>query len=248
MTIFGLAVDNLTIAQTLARVESLVSTGRSTGRSHRHVTIDVHKTVTAARDRRLADVINRSDLVSADGMPVVWASRLLRRPIAERVTGIDLFDRLLGMASRHGWTVYFLGAEEMVLANLTSAVQQRYPALQVVGARNGYWKLDDDHSVAEAVRAAAPHILFIGMTFPKAECFLAEYGTAIDVPYSLSVGGSFDVIAGKVTRAPLWMQRRGLEWLWRVLQEPRRLGKRYFVDAIYFVRLLSGELICSVRL
>jgi N-acetylglucosaminyldiphosphoundecaprenol N-acetyl-beta-D-mannosaminyltransferase len=238
VAIFGLALNKLTMAQTLGMVENYISSGEAVC----HLTADLTKAVRAARDRAFADLINRATLVSTDGMSIVWAFWLLQREAVERVTGVDLCERLLSMASDRGWSVYFLGAKEPVVRTLVAVVQKRFPTLKIVGACNGYWRPEEDEFVINTVIAAAPHILFVGVSSPKAERFLAKWQCAPGARYSISVGGSFDVIAGIVSRAPRWMQRTGLEWFWRLLQEPKRLTKRYFFSAIYLPRLFLQEL------
>lgn len=238
VTILGLKFDNLTLAQTLGRVEALIANGST----HRHLTINVHNMVATTRDRGLKDIINESDLVSADGMPIVWISPFVGPSVQERVTGVDLFKGLVYRSAKVGWSVYFLGAEEAVLEKLVGLVHRRWPRLRLVGRRNGYWSEEQEALVVDAIRVAKPDILFIGMTFSKTMHFLEKYQLSIGIPYCLAVGGTFDVLAGKVARAPLWMQDCGLEWLWRILQEPWRLGPRYAMDSIGFLRLLGQEL------
>ena len=155
----------------------------------------------------------------ADGMAVVWASRMLGETLPERVTGIDLFEQLLEVAARRGLSVYFLGATDAVLDDLMAEVGRRHPGLRVAGRRNGYFDEAEAAAVARAIDAARPDFLFVGISTPKKERFLAEWAPRMDVGVCHGVGGAFDVLAGKVSRAPDWMQRLGLEWLYRVIQE-----------------------------
>ena len=235
----GCRIDNLTMAQTLEAVEDFIARGVP----HQHVVVNVDKLVKASRDPELRRIINACDLVNADGMPVVWASRLLGQPLMERVTGIDLFEALMGRAAEKRWRVYLLGAREEVVQRVREVYQARYPQLAIAGARNGYWTGAEEPAVAEAVRAARPDILFVAMSSPKKEEFLGKWQRHMGVPFAMGVGGSFDVAAGKLKRAPLWMQRVGLEWFYRFLQEPRRMFRRYFIEDMAFFRLLGGELL-----
>jgi N-acetylglucosaminyldiphosphoundecaprenol N-acetyl-beta-D-mannosaminyltransferase len=203
-----------------------------------HVVVNVDKIVKANRDPRLLEIINRCDLINADGMPVVWASRLLGHPLKERVAGIDLFLALVERAAVNGWGVYFLGAREDVLAEAVGVLVAQCPKLKVVGRRSGYWAADEEHTVVEMIRAARPDLLFVAISSPQKERFLGQYARELSIPFSMGVGGSFDVVAGRTRRAPLWMQRTGLEWFFRFLQEPRRMFRRYFIDDPYFLVLL----------
>lgn len=236
--VLGCAVDNLTIDETIERVKQFVASGGP----HQHVVVNVDKIVKAARDPALRRAINACDLINVDGMPVVWASRLLGTPLKERVTGVDLFERLLAVAAQQGWSVYLLGATDDVVNRVGTLAQQRFPGLRVAGARNGYWRPEEDEQVARAVSATAPELLFVAISSPKKEQFLSRYLQLMGAPFAMGVGGTFDVFAGKVRRAPMWMQRSGLEWFYRFLQEPRRMFRRYFVEDLYFFRLLAREL------
>ncbi|HOW72106.1 MAG TPA: WecB/TagA/CpsF family glycosyltransferase [Phycisphaerae bacterium] len=205
--------------------------------------VNAAKIVNMRRDVLLRESVCSSDLVLADGMAVVWASRLLGQSLPERVAGIDLFESLLGVADREGWSVYFLGARQEVLENLVRAVQVRYPGVMVAGCRNGYFDEDEAESVATTIRNAQPDLLFVGMSPPKKELFLANYGRRMGVPVCHGVGGSFDVLAGKTKRAPVLWQLVGLEWFYRVLQEPSRLWRRYLVTNLVFAWLVACALV-----
>ena len=233
--ILGCAVDNLSMLETLDRVGVMIATGAP----HQHVVINADKVVKAARDPELAAIIARCDLINADGMPVVWASHLLGQPLKERVTGIDLFFSLLERAEREGWRVYFLGAKEEIVTEVVRRAHQRHPGLPIAGARNGYWKPDEEQAVVDAIAVAKPDILFVAINSPRKEEFLAKYQRQMRVPFAMGVGGTFDVMAGLTRRAPVWIQRTGFEWFYRFLQEPRRMFRRYFIDDMGFFWLLA---------
>lgn len=236
--LMGCDIDNLTMAETLERVQTFIDSGRP----HQHVVVNVDKLVKAAKDAELRDVINNCDLINADGMPVVWASRLLGKPLKERVTGVDLFEALMQRASTTGWRIYLLGAREHVVAKVKSIYEQKYPGLVIAGHRNGYWSDDEELSVVREIAQARVDVLFVAISSPKKERFLGRYQTEMRVPFAMGVGGTFDVAAGLVKRAPRWMQRSGLEWFYRFLQEPRRMFRRYFVEDMAFVGLLLQEM------
>jgi N-acetylglucosaminyldiphosphoundecaprenol N-acetyl-beta-D-mannosaminyltransferase len=229
--LFGIAIDRLTMDETVARIREMV---RQRG-LHQHVVVNAAKIVALGHDPELLEVIRSCDMVNADGMSVVWASRLLGDPLPERVAGIDLFERLVRTASEDGTSVYFLGATEAVVEEVAAVYSRRYPGLRIAGFRNGYW--DDDEAVVAAVRACAPDYLFLAIPSPRKEFWVRDHLEALGTPFVMGVGGSFDVVAGKVARAPLWAQQTGLEWAWRLAQEPRRMWRRYLYTNAAFVRI-----------
>ena len=233
----GCAVDNLDMEESLAVVEGFIRSGRP----HQHVVVNVDKIVKASRDPGLRRIINDCDLINADGMPVVWASRLLGKPLKERVTGVDLFEALMARAARKGWRVFLLGAREEVVSGVARLYPARYPGLTIAGYRNGYWSKAEEEEVVAQIGAARPDILFVAISSPTKEAFLARYQAAMKVPFAMGVGGTFDVAVGHVKRAPVWMQKAGLEWFYRFLQEPRRMFRRYFIEDMAFVALFARE-------
>ncbi len=237
INLMGCAVDNLNMEETLGVVDGFIRSGRP----HQHVVVNVDKIVKASRDPALRQIINDCDLINADGMPVVWASRLLGKPLKERVTGVDLFEALMARAADKGWRVFLLGAREEVVGGVARLYPARYPGLTLAGYRNGYWKPEEEAQVVAQIAAARPDILFVAISSPKKEAFLARYQAAMKVPFAMGVGGTFDVAVGLVKRAPVWMQNAGLEWFYRFLQEPRRMFRRYFIDDMAFVALFARE-------
>jgi exopolysaccharide biosynthesis WecB/TagA/CpsF family protein len=237
--LFDVDVDALTMAETV----ELLMASLDEGSPIQHVVLNAAKVVAMAGDDRLRDVIAACPIVNADGSSVVWASRLLRRPLPERVAGIDLFQQLVARAARDGRSVYFLGAKQDVLAAMLARFRKTFPTLRVAGAHDGYWH--DDAEVIAKVRAAAPDLLFLAIPSPRKEFWLAEHLPALAVPFAMGVGGSFDVVAGKIARAPKWIQRIGCEWVFRLAQEPRRMWKRYLVGNSKFLWLTAKELLRS---
>jgi N-acetylglucosaminyldiphosphoundecaprenol N-acetyl-beta-D-mannosaminyltransferase len=236
--VLGADVDRLDMAQTVERCRELVEAGGPA----QHVCVNAAKLVALQRDPRLREIVAGCDVVSADGQAVVWAARLLRQPVPERVAGIDLMRELLAVAERDGRRVYFLGARREVLRAALARIRARHPALQVVGARDGYFTASEEAEVCAAIRAARPDLLFVAMSSPRKEYWLGKHARELGVPFSMGVGGALDVEAGLVRRAPGWMQRAGLEWLFRLLQDPRRLLGRYVVGNARFVALVLQEL------
>jgi N-acetylglucosaminyldiphosphoundecaprenol N-acetyl-beta-D-mannosaminyltransferase len=238
ITLMGCQIDNLSMEDTLAAVEGFIRSGQP----HQHVVLNVDKLVKASRDEALRSIINDCALVNADGMPVVWASRLLGKPLKERVAGVDLFEALMGRAADKGWRVFLLGAREEVVLGVRDAYLRKYPQVLIAGWRNGYWNGEQEEAeVVEQIRASGADLLFVAMSSPKKEQFLGRHQAAMKIPFAMGVGGTFDVAIGRLRRAPRWMQNAGLEWLFRFLQEPRRLFRRYFIEDMAFIWLLIKE-------
>ena len=234
--LFGVEIDALDMAHTVDRIMSLIDQRVKV----QHVALNAAKVVMVSKDAKLRAVIRACPVVNADGQSVVVASRLLRKPLPERVAGIDLFAELVKRSAENGRSVYFLGARDDVLDVLLRRFRIQYPTLRVAGFRNGYWS--DDAEVIQQVRAAQPDLLFLAIPSPRKEFWLAEHLPALGVPFAMGVGGSFDVLAGKVKRAPKWVQRIGCEWVYRLVQEPRRMWKRYLVGNTAFMWLTIKEL------
>jgi N-acetylglucosaminyldiphosphoundecaprenol N-acetyl-beta-D-mannosaminyltransferase len=238
ITLMGCTIDNLSMEETLQTIEGFIHSGKP----HQHVVVNVDKLVKASRDPELRRIINECALINVDGMPVVWASRLLGKPLKERVAGVDLFEALMRRAGEKGWRVFLLGAQEEVVGKVAATYQRRYPALVLAGWRNGYWQGEaEEAQVAGQIRDARPDLLFVAISSPKKEQFLGRWQAEMRIPFAMGVGGTFDVAIGRVKRAPVWMQKSGLEWFYRFLQEPRRMFRRYFIEDMAFVWLFIKE-------
>ena len=238
-TVLGLPLAALTMAEVVALCDEHI-------RAHQRLLIGVvnaAKVVNMRRDAVLRAAVLAADLLLADGMAVVWAAWLLRRPLPERVAGIDLFVRLLEQAHERHYRVYCLGATGEVLAAVVQRIQREYSGVQLVGWHDGYFAGGAEERVVAEIAAAAPDILFVAMSSPKKEQFLARWIDRMQVTVCHGVGGSFDVLAGKVRRAPVTWRRLGLEWLYRVVQEPRRMWRRYLVTNTLFSMLVLRELL-----
>ncbi|QMU71507.1 WecB/TagA/CpsF family glycosyltransferase [Streptacidiphilus sp. P02-A3a] len=238
-TLFGFELDALTMDQTVDRCLTAVREGEQLEIG----VVNAAKLVNMRRDPRLAGAVSGCDLVLADGQAVVWAARLLRAPLPERVAGIDLFLRLLAAAEKSGLSVYLLGARQPVLDLMLQQISSRFPELKVAGSRNGYFEDAEQGAVADAIADSGAQLLFLGMTSPKKELFTAGYGPRSGVRVVHGVGGSFDILAGVTRRAPEVWQRLGAEWLYRALQEPRRLGRRYLTTNTRFLLMTVRELV-----
>lgn len=240
--LLGCPVDLLTMQETVEMIDQAIATGRRT----RHVVVNVAKLVAARRDAELREAIEAADIINADGMGIVWGARLCGIPIQERVTGIDLMAALLKLCAEKGYRAYFLGSRRELLGSAVSEIRRRHPNLKIAGYRDGYYRPQDEGMVVAEIRAARADLLFLALPSPQKERFSARKFHALNVPFTMGVGGSLDVIAGHVKRAPSWMQRAGLEWAFRLMQEPGRMWRRYLVTNSVFASLIALELYRSL--
>lgn len=236
-------ISKLSLDQVISELETYVLEKRP-----RYISVvNVAKIVKMRSDQELNASVRSASIIGADGVPLVWASRLLGDPLPGRVNGTDLMYRLLGRANERGYRVFFFGASEEVLQNVLRRVRQDYPGAVIAGAQNGYFKPEEEWNIANKIRDSRADIIFIAFGTPKKEIWVRRYLDVMSVPVVHGVGGSFDVFAGLIPRAPVWMQQWGLEWFYRLLQEPRRMWSRYLVTNSVFIYLLFRELI-RVRL
>jgi len=237
--VLGCPVDALDMEATVARCEEIVAERTYA----QHMALNVAKLVACRDDELLRSAVENSAIVNADGQGVVLAARLLGTRLPERVAGIDLMDALMARAAERGWRVFILGAKDEVLERASEVLAERHPGLILAGTRNGYFKPEETAGVCEQIRDAKTDVLFVAMGTPHKELFLAEHGPSLGVPLVMGVGGAIDVVAGVTRRAPLLWQRLGLEWLYRMLQEPRRMFRRYAVTNARFAALLGRALV-----
>lgn len=233
----GIPVDILTEGETLQKIENAIDTRQRL----QHVALNVAKLVSLRSNNELrADVIS-SDLVGIDGMGIVLALKILGYSKATRVSGVDLMNSVLALSARKGYRPYFLGAKPDVVAQAVARAQTQNQELIFAGYHDGYFSTDKEEEILQLIRQSNADCLFIGMPTPQKERLLCRWRDRLDVPFIMGVGGSFDVIAGKVNRAPKWMQNNGLEWLYRTYQEPKRMWWRYLrtnaIFATYLVKL-----------
>lgn len=237
MSLRALPIAPITMEQALDRVDAAVA-----NRTRLRIgVVNAAKIVNMASDASLREDVLASDLVLADGASVVWARRLLGRPLPERVAGIDLMMGILRRGNEKRYRVFCLGATREVLDGVCARIAADFPGIVVVGARDGYYSDADEEALAAQIDRSSPDVIFVAMTSPRKERFLARWSQRLDVRVWHGVGGSFDVLAGKTRRAPRLWQQLGLEWLYRVLQEPRRLWKRYLVTNTVFCAMVVRE-------
>lgn len=236
--LFGIGVHALNMDQVLDIVDETIE---NRGRLLIGV-VNAAKVVNMRRDAALRDAVLSSDLILADGVSVVWAARILRRPLPERVAGIDLMHGMLRRGNERGRRVFCLGARQDALEKAVASIRSSYPGIVIAGTRDGYFEVDQEPEIVEKIKASRADLLFVAMSPPKKEIFLGKWVEEMGVPVCHGVGGAFDVLAGRVRRAPPIWRRLGLEWLYRVKQEPRRMWRRYLVTNTLFCAMILGDL------
>jgi N-acetylglucosaminyldiphosphoundecaprenol N-acetyl-beta-D-mannosaminyltransferase len=236
--VLGARIDRLDMTGTLERCVKAIESREYT----QHMAVNAAKLVSMTKDPELRRIVNDCGIVNADGQAVVWASKVLGDPLPERVAGVDLMHELIAQAEDRGHRPFILGATGESLDRAVDELRRRHPRLQLAGYRDGYFSQDEQPTVAEEIRATGADILFVAISSPTKEYFLAEYGEKMGVPLVMGVGGSVDIISGVTRRAPRVWQKLGLEWLYRLLQEPRRMFKRYAVTNTVFLTLVLRTL------
>ncbi|MCS7079221.1 MAG: WecB/TagA/CpsF family glycosyltransferase [Chloracidobacterium sp.] len=236
----GVPVANVTLDEVMARITAWLEAPHF----HRMAVVNAAILLDAERNARFRAALATADLVTADGMSVVWATRWLSRlggRLVARVAAPDVMEAVLAQCERRGHRVYLLGATAEVVIQARNRLQRRFPKLAVAGVRDGYFTDEEAPAVAAAVHQTRADVLFAAMGSPRQELWLAQYGPQTGVRFALGVGGYFDILAGRRRRAPRWMQACGLEWLFRFLQEPRRLWRRYLIGNVAFLLFLARE-------
>jgi N-acetylglucosaminyldiphosphoundecaprenol N-acetyl-beta-D-mannosaminyltransferase len=220
--ILGCRVDLITSQEAISGIKALVERGRPA-----HViTLNAEIVYQAQANQDLREIINSADMITPDGIGIVWAGRRLGFNIRERVTGIDLFYRLCEEALNQGWKIYLLGSAPGVAEAAANQLAATYPGLQICGTHHGYFSEEDMPAMVQEIRHQAPHLLFVALGAPKQEIWIKKYKEQLGVPACIGVGGSLDVIAGYKKRAPGWIIKVNMEWLYRLLAEPRRFKRQ----------------------
>ncbi len=234
----GIPVDALTMEETTAQIDLAIQNRQRIN----HVVINAGKVVAMQKDSDLHRSVVTCDLINADGQSIVWASRFLGNALPERVAGIDLMQNLVELASLKKYKCFFFGARENVVKKVVEIYSQQYGKEVIAGYRNGYFTREEEPEIARQISESGAQLLFVAMPSPHKENFMYTYRDVLSgVNFNMGVGGSFDVIAGFTKRAPVWMQKTGMEWFYRFIQEPRRMWKRYLVGNSRFLYLVFRE-------
>jgi N-acetylglucosaminyldiphosphoundecaprenol N-acetyl-beta-D-mannosaminyltransferase len=236
--LFGAPIHKLTMNETIQMIDEAI---QKKEQMHQ-VVVNAAKLVNMQKDEALRKSVVEGNIINADGQSVVWASRLLKKPLPERVAGIDLMEHLVKLAADKNYKIFFLGAKEEVVLKVIDKYKSKYSPDIIAGYRNGYFAKEEEVTVAKQIAESSADILFVAMTSPKKEIFLNNYKDLIQTPFIMGVGGSFDVVSGITKRAPVWMQKNGLEWFYRVMQEPKRMWKRYLVTNTLFIGYVLREI------
>jgi N-acetylglucosaminyldiphosphoundecaprenol N-acetyl-beta-D-mannosaminyltransferase len=242
ITLLGTLIDNLSLHETADRVCDMIE---SRGPYGCVVTPNVDHIMRLHHDSLFREVYANAALVVPDGVPLVWASRFLKTPLKGRVNGTDLFELLAARSADRGYRLFFLGGNPGAAERAAEVLVRRHPALVIAGTYCPPFGFDSDETlnreIQNRIRSSGADILFIGIGAPRQELWMYRYGSACGVSMALGIGVSFSLVGGDISRAPVWMQRSGLEWFWRLLTEPGRLWKRYLVDDIPFLWLVLRE-------
>ncbi len=235
---FNTKIDSLTMDETIAFIlKSIVERKQIV-----HNSINANKIVLIKKYPLLKESLDEADIVNADGQSVIYASKWLGKPLPERVAGIDLMTKLLEQAYKNQLKVYLFGAKEEVVKRLINIINKQYATRIIAGYRNGYFQPEEENDIANEINKSGANILFVGIPSPKKENFIKKHRVKLSsVSLLMGVGGSFDVLSGSIKRAPKWMQKIGMEWVFRLLMEPRKMWKRYLIGNIKFIRLLFDE-------
>lgn len=206
----------------------------------------VNSITSVYRQPALSKIYNSADLVLCDGMPIKWASHFLKTPLKERITGLDVLPAYIAECADRGYSMFFLGASDGVATHLKKAVEIKYPGVQIAGSYTPSFaerfSEEENEKMIEMINTAKPNVLWVSLTAPKQDIWIYEHLHRLNVNIAIGIGGAFEVSAGLIPRAPKWMQRNGLEWFFRFLQEPRRMFRRYFIDApVFFPKVLQQK-------
>jgi N-acetylglucosaminyldiphosphoundecaprenol N-acetyl-beta-D-mannosaminyltransferase len=237
--LLGAPLDAVTLDDAVKVVDEAVASRRPT----LNASLNAAKLVRMQTDSELRESVELCEIVTADGVPVVWAARALGHEVPGRVNGTDLMEVLFAHAAERGYSVFLFGSEPGIVSRARAEIERRHPAIRIAGTQHGFFDPSEEEAVVQRIAAARPDILFIALGTPQKELFQARHRDALGVPFTMGVGGSFEVLAGVRRRAPRWAQRAGLEWAFRMVQEPRRLAGRYLVGNAQFIYLVGREVL-----
>lgn len=235
-------VDNLEMKECIKKIDNLINDGGY----HYVVTPNVDHIVKLETDSELQAVYESADLVVADGMPLVWYSKILKTPLKEKISGSDLFPELCKLAERKNYKIFLLGAGPGVADLAAKRIREKHPRISSIGTYSPSYGFENNNleieKIVSIIRDFQPDILAVGLGAPKQEKFIYKYREILKVPVSLAIGATIDFQSGVIKRAPRWMQKSGLEWLYRLIKEPRRMYKRYLIDDMAFLKLVYKDI------
>jgi N-acetylglucosaminyldiphosphoundecaprenol N-acetyl-beta-D-mannosaminyltransferase len=234
----GVPIDSLTMKESIDLIDNSIKANKKIA----HVVVNAAKIVSMQTDKDLYKSVIECDMINADGQSVVWAAKFLGKHLPERVAGADLMQNLVKLSAEMGYKCFFLGAQEEIVKKVVDYYASIYGSSIIAGYRNGYFSKDEELSVAKQISSSGAQLLFIAITSPRKENFVYNYKEVLsNVNFIMGVGGTFDVIAGYTKRAPVWMQNIGMEWFYRLVQEPRRMWRRYIIGNAKFIWYVLKE-------
>jgi N-acetylglucosaminyldiphosphoundecaprenol N-acetyl-beta-D-mannosaminyltransferase len=234
---FGIKINPLTRDEFISIIESKLENGSQVVQNG----VNAASIIEIVNNDFLKNAINNSDLVNIDGMSVYFALNFLGRRVPERVACPDLAEDILGLAEKNNYCLFLFGADDKSVRASKEKLIEKYPGLRIAGFRNGYFNREDEQEIVELINEANPDILFLGMPSPKKELFIEKYRDSLNFKYCLGVGGYFNILAGSTKRAPDWVQNIGMEWFYRLIQEPNRLWRRYMIGNTKFIWMVLKE-------
>jgi len=237
VNILGFDVDRITWNELLEKIDGFVKSRKP----HKIILLNPYLLLEAKKHPDYAQYIRECDIVTADGIGLLIAGRLYGKPFPERVTGTDLMPKLAELGAKKGWKFYFLGSMPGVAEKAHQNLKKKYPGFRVVGVHDGYFSENEEKKIVNDIKGKKPDILMVCMGALKQERFIKKYQDKINIPLAFGIGALFDFYACKFKRAPKWMQNSGLEWLFRLIQEPRRLWKRYLIGNFVFMFAVFKE-------
>ena len=236
INVLGVRVDRGDMMGALCQIDSFV---KKEG-LHHVITLNAEIIYRAQSDEKLKELINSADLVTPDGSGVVWAAGILGEPLTERVTGIDLMEEICRQAHHNGWKIYLLGGAPGIADEAAEKLRTRFPNINIVGTQHGYFPENEEDEVLARIKAKEPDIIFVALGAPRQEFWIRKNKSRLLAKVAVGVGGSFDVISGRIKRAPVWMQKLKLEWLARLIKEPWR-AKRMMALPKFMISVLKSK-------
>ena len=221
LEILGVGIDKVTSQQALDNIADFIASGQP----HQIVTANAEIIYQASKNEKMRNIINNAQMVTADGSGVVWASRQLGEPLEQRVTGIDLVNSICERSAQAKWKIYILGSAPGVAATAAMNIRDKFPGCNIVGTHHGYFNAKEEKQILAELEQLKPDVLFVALGAPKQEYWIADHLADLGIPVGMGIGGSMDVLSGNVKRAPKWMQKMSLEWLYRLLIQPTRFKR-----------------------
>lgn len=221
LEILGVGIDRIDSQQALQQIGEFIENGEP----HQIVTANAEIIYQASKNEKMRNVINAAQMVTADGSGVVWASRQLGQPLAQRVTGIDLVNSICQQSAKEKWKIYILGSAPGVAATAAVNIRNKFPGCNIIGTHHGYFNAKEEKQILAELEQLKPDVLFVALGAPKQEYWIADHIQKLGIPVAMGIGGSMDVLSGNVKRAPKWMQKMSLEWLYRLLIQPTRFKR-----------------------